>query len=130
MFGRSKLQMEHSDQEFRLDFNTMSDKRCYILTGLHKNQFDELASSLPNSEPPVRIPFKQCLGFYLIKLRMGLSIVQLSALLEPSEYQMKKIVIFIRDLLYDEFTPINLGVKAISREEIIKNHTTTMSKVC
>jgi len=61
---------------------------------------------------------------------MGLSIVQLSALLEPSEYQMKKIVIFIRDLLYDEFTPINLGVKAISREEIIKNHTTTMSKVC
>ena len=55
------------------DFETISDKSCYSLTGLQKEQLNELVSSLPNIEPPVKFSLNQCLGFYLMKLKLGLS---------------------------------------------------------
>jgi hypothetical protein len=112
------------------DFESMTDLRCYGLTGIHKEQLEELTLKFENVKPPVKLSLKHCFFFYLMKLRLGISSYRLGLIYtEPSQYQIKQIVIFIRELLFNEFTPLYLGVHAASREKLIKNHTTTMSKI-
>lgn len=111
-------------------FDTISDYRCRSLTGIHLEQLNELVSQFEDVHPPVRISVKNCIGFYLMKFHMGISTRELGQLYdEPSERQAKSLIIFVRELLYNSFTPRNLGVQVITRDRILSNHTTTKAKI-
>ena len=97
--------------ENRLDFDQIESKRCYMLTGLYINQLKDFVLSYGELKPPVKLSLLNCFGFYLMKLRLGISSNELGSLYnEPSIYQVKEIVKFCRDIMSDKFTPINLGV--------------------
>jgi len=114
-----------------LNFDLISDRRCLALTGLTVEQLHDLPSKFSNFKPPVKHPIKTCIGFYLMKLRMGLSGEELGALYGAiSIYQIREMIKFVRDLLFEELTPLYLGTKqGITRAEIIENHTTKMAQV-
>ncbi len=66
----------------------------------------------------------------MMKLKLDLSTLALGSFYsEPSEYQAKEIVKYVRIQLFENFTCLNLGTKIISREQIIRDHTSNMSKV-
>ena len=52
----------------------MSDEGCYSNNDLHKNQFNELFVLLNQFEWNFSVSLKDSLGFYLARLRLGLSI--------------------------------------------------------
>jgi len=70
------------------------------------------------------------LGFYLTRLRTGLSIKKLSHLIPIASYfQIKKMIKSIREQLSSQFVPIYLGTRTTSRREIISEHTTITAKI-
>ena len=113
-----------------LDFDSIDSNRCLKLTGLTQNDFDILTSHLEEFEPPVRLSLKNCIGFYLMRLKLGISAYELGFLYDkPSVHQVKEIVKFVRHILKEKFTPLNFGVNANYRKDIVENHTTNMAKI-
>jgi hypothetical protein len=122
--------VEVNESRCDFSFDQLSDRRCYVLTGIYPHQLDELAFQFAGVVPKVNHSIRNCIGFYLMKLRLGISLEQLGSLYNNlSVHQAKDLINFVRELLRDEFVPLNLGVSAISRDDIKQNHTTTMSKV-
>ena len=60
-----------------LDFELISDQRCMVLTGIKIDQLKELSSDFVNIKPPVKLSIINCIGFYLMKLRLGISSTEL-----------------------------------------------------
>ena len=86
-------------EKYNFSFDDINSKRCYILTGLSKDNLDDLAFQFDSVRPPVGLSIKNCIGFYLMRLRLGLSSNQLGSLYDvPSVYQVKQMVSFVRDI--------------------------------
>ena len=97
-------------------FELMSDEGCYSNTDLHKNQFNELFVLLNQFEWNFSISLKDSLGFYLARLRLGLSIYKLMNIFRFAKYStLCKLVEKIRDLLSKYFVIHNLGFDHINR---------------
>lgn len=114
-----------------LDFADITNDRCFDLTGFNKEEFFSLYYMIANykHELHTRVSIINALGFYLCKLRCGLSIKKLSALIPIASYgQIKKCIKGIRDILSNHFVDRNLGFGHITRESLIKDHTTDISK--
>jgi hypothetical protein len=128
--------IEVDNEEVKCDnypllFDNITSERCKILTGITIDQLNLLVIQFQNNIPPVRnISFKNCIGFYLMKMKLGISTHELGSLYNvPSYNQIRKIIDYIRKLFFEHFTPFNLGTRSITRENIISNHTTIMSKI-
>ncbi|CAF0753859.1 unnamed protein product [Brachionus calyciflorus] len=77
-----------------------------------------------------KVSLINALGFYLTKLRTGVSLQELSAFVPIASYdQIKRSVRQVRQIISELFTPLYLGFNSFKREGVIENHTTTMSKV-
>ena len=65
-----------------------------------------------------------------MKLRLGISNYNLGNLYdEPSQNQVDRLTVFVRELLFENFTLKNLGFNNNNRGDIIINHTTHMSRI-
>ncbi|XP_060602549.1 uncharacterized protein LOC132755673 [Ruditapes philippinarum] len=99
------------------------------LTGLNKDQFLDLSSITEEHvrNTPVRSHITT-LGIFMFKLKSGLSNKILSTLFDVSKSSIRRAVHTIRKVLVSELVPKYLGFQHISREEIIKSHTRSLSQ--
>ena len=111
-----------------LDFANIGDERCFVLTGISKNDFLDLYDHIRGFRYNGQMSTINGLGLYLTKLRTGLSIKKLSNIIPIASYnQIKRMFKNIRADLAN-FVELNLGINANTREDLIKMHTTQQSK--
>lgn len=109
-------------------FENMTSDRLYSLTGLYKNQFDDLCNVVCGKSFQ-SVNNKDAIGFYLVKYRLGLSIKKTCDIANICSYfQAKQLIIKVREVLIEKLVPLNLGFQHLSRQEIIEKHTTILSK--
>ena len=112
-----------------LDFADISDSRCMQLTGLSRSQFLELYDSIKKHKLSGTMSMINGLGFYFTRLKTGLSIRMLEALIPIAAAKQIGIAINeIRAMLSKQMVPKNLGFNHIKRSDLIMNHTTDISK--
>ena len=115
----------------RLDFDgqdTLSDNDYHTLTGLSKDQFDDLFGYVRTiNSTKVRSP-RTCLAIYLLKLRSGMSNKVLSSLFGLSKYVIRRSVKAARRSLLVSFVNEHIGFQHVSRETVINEHTRQIAK--
>ena len=104
----------------------------YNLIGLRKQQFNKLISFIPKSNvirQSTKRSVRTAIGLLLCKLRLDLSNNILSSLFEMNDKNAVSRAIdgAIKALMTD-FVPKNIRFHHINRDNIIKNHTTTIAK--
>ena len=127
---RSALESEKQIHFDRL--SSLTDTDYYNLTGLTKQQFNKLVSFIPNSNvirQSAKRSVRTAIGLLLCKLRLGLPNDVLSSLfgINDKKAVSRAIGNAIKALMAD-FVPKNIGFHRINRDNIIKNHTTTIAK--
>jgi hypothetical protein len=122
---------ERDDSLFGINFDdpSLSDHDFFVLTGLKKAQFDEVVASAGLKHSDTWSP-RNALGVLLVKLRVGLSHRELSILFRVPIKKIHTRINQTRERLIQEggFVEKNLGVKALTREELIHKHTTDVAK--
>ncbi|XP_061179571.1 uncharacterized protein LOC133188208 [Saccostrea echinata] len=115
-----------------IDFDNplgLSDTDYIHLTGLTKQQFDNLVTYLPSLRNTSVRSARTCLGLLLTKLRTGVSLKVMSSMFQiPNVQYISKAIHSARAVLMKEFVPQHLGTQHISRDEFIREHTTAFVK--
>ncbi|RNA36542.1 Vacuolar sorting-associated 13C [Brachionus plicatilis] len=115
---------------FCFDYASIEDKRCQILTGISKENFLELYNFISHVNITGNVSLINALGFYLTKLRTGVTLKELSAFTPiASNDQIKRSVRQIRNIVSELFAPLYLGFNSTTRDEILSKHTTKMSQI-
>lgn len=131
---KSVTEMQSSspiEKEKKNFIESLTNDRCYSLTGININEFNQVLDIILQSNPTwkFQISIGDGLFFYLGRLRLGLSIKKLADLLGICSYeQAKRAIVSIRNLFKGEFTKKFLGLETNTRGDIIINHTTELSK--
>lgn len=109
----------------------MPSQRVYDLTAFTSEQLFDLHDHLKDSPKRSRISLINMIGFYLSMLRQNSSFARQHAKLPIalSENQMRSAIHEIRKTIHNVFAEKYLGISQIGKDEIIKNHTTSMAKI-
>ena len=111
----------------RLDFddNDLDDDDYCNLTGLTKQNFDDLCSHVkPGSIRETKLrSVRTCIGMLLMKLKTGMSNNILATLFGISKTAIRRAVNSARVALSRDFVPFNVGFQHIFRQEVIDKHT-------
>lgn len=111
------------------DPSALDDKDYYRLTGLTKDQFNNIAQYLSVKVRSTKgRSTRVCLALLLIKLRTGISNAILSTLFGIEKRRVGRAIMIARTVLMSSFVPHYLGIGHISPESVIKDHTTSMAK--
>lgn len=102
----------------------LTSEDYFNLTGLNKQQCQDLASSLSSLHSSKVRSIRTCIASCLMKLRTGLSNKVISVLLGLEEAQIQRCITSIRKALMNDFVPLYLGVEHISHNEFCRSHTT------
>jgi hypothetical protein len=120
----------HDDLSFGINFEdeSLHDEDYWALTGLKKADFRILVHELKlrgRSWSP-----QNSLGVFMMKLRMGISHRELSVLFKVSVRRIHKRIAHTREafLRVNGFVDRNLGPNHISRDQIIRDHTTIIAR--
>jgi hypothetical protein len=110
--------------------NNLIEERFKNLLGISSEDFSVIYSFIKDCNWHMKnVSLKDGLFFYLAKLRLGLSIQKLIALIPIcSSIQAYRLVEKIRQMLVDKFVNKYLGLNHITRGNININHTTNLSK--
>lgn len=114
-----------------LDFDNeyaLTDEDYEHLTGLTKEQFRTLCSSIPDSYSTYERSIRKILGIYLTKLKTANSNRVLATLFKCSSSTISRYCSQARRALDLHFKPRYFGFEHISREEVIAQHTRTLAK--
>ena len=117
-----------SEKSSKLDFNdtvSLRDTDYLKLTGLSKVQFNEVHICMTSVRSTLARSTRTALAVLLVKLRAGLSSPVLSTLFGINKRTCGKTIHEARSALTTYFVPKYLGFGHISRDEIIKSHTST-----
>ena len=127
-FAKSLLEKSESQ---RIDFDQphlLSDNDYYTLTGLTEEQFNDLVSGI-SFERKRKYSVRQSVGILLTKLRTGVSSSTLKTIFNINTSRgVCKIIRKARKALVSQFVPKFLGFNHISRESVIKDHTTIFAR--
>lgn len=106
----------------------MSDDDYFAMTGLLKEQFDNMVTYLSSLRSTVNRSIRTCLAIFLVKMRTGLSNRILAILfgLKPSHIQ--RAVHATRISLMSNFVPSNIGFQHISHDDFCSQHTTPLAR--
>lgn len=108
----------------------LTSEDYFTLTGLNKEQFQDLSSSLRSLHNSKVRSIRTCIASCLMKLRTGLSNKVISVLLGLEEAQIQRSIASVRKALMNDFVPLHLGFEHISHDEFCRRHTTeTASKL-
>ncbi|XP_053380497.1 uncharacterized protein LOC123526886 [Mercenaria mercenaria] len=107
--------------------SSMTDDSYFALTGLNKNDFQDLLLSINLYNTEVRSA-RTCLAVFLMKLRTGVSNRVLASLFNLSRAQVQGIINAAADSLLRYFVPVNLGFNHISHSDFVERHTTPLAK--
>lgn len=102
----------------------LTSEDYFNLTGLNKQQCQDLASSLSSLHSSKVRSIRTCIASCLMKLRTGLSNKVISVLLGLEEAQIQRCITSVRKALMNDFVPLYLGFEHISHNEFCRSHTT------
>ncbi|CAF1406797.1 unnamed protein product [Didymodactylos carnosus] len=125
-----------SNQNPPLNYNdddtSMSDANYHVLTGLTRDQFNDLCSEIPPSalrHTDIRSP-RTAIVCLLVKLRLGLSHQTLCTLFSGEDKRkMTRILDSGCTAITRYFVPKHLGFDHIERQKVIDNHTRPLAKI-
>ena len=113
------------------DDTLMASDQYFTLTGISKENFDDLCSRIPAAslkQSDLRSA-RQSIGCLLVKLRLGLSNQTLGTLFcLPNKRAVSRIVDSTRTALMEHFVPNYLGFGHLSRRDLIDTHTRPLVK--
>lgn len=115
----------------RLNFDIpafLSDEDYETLTGITKDQFNDLVTYLEDIRNTEIRSKRTCLGVFLTKLRTGLSNKVLGVLHGLTAAQVQRTVTTTRQCLMSSFVPSNLGFSHLSHEDFATLHCTETAK--
>ncbi|XP_062610716.1 uncharacterized protein LOC134272508 [Saccostrea cucullata] len=115
----------------RLDFEnplSLSDEDYYYFTGLSKNQFFEVLSSLTSLRNTSVRSKRTCLAILLVILRTGLSNNLLAVLFSLKKSQIQRSIHAAKNALIQDYVPKNLGFQHIDHDTFAQQHTTPLAK--
>jgi hypothetical protein len=96
-------------------FDQISEETTIDLIGITKIQFIDMFESSNPNEWLHTVDYKNCLGFFLARLRLGLSVKKLLSLIPLAPYKnLLKIINEVRSIL-DGFVNENLGFSHLTR---------------
>jgi hypothetical protein len=124
--------MNHGrDSKFSFDDESLNDSQYWSLTGVSKSQFEDLLEHVGKRiRTSGNRSKRDVLGVFLMKLRTGMSHSEIASLFRMSIKTIHNCVRSSRQafLAKGGFVEQNIGVKHTSRENLIRNHTTTFAK--
>ncbi|CAF3025401.1 unnamed protein product, partial [Rotaria sp. Silwood2] len=109
---------------------TMSDIDCYNLTGISKLNFEHLIELLADSniKHSSNRSFRNAVGLFLTKLRLGLSNKVLTTIFQFSNPEaVSRTLAAVRQAMLSNFVPRYLGFNHISRQSVIHNHSSPLA---
>ncbi|CAF2624748.1 unnamed protein product [Rotaria sp. Silwood2] len=110
----------------------MSDSNYHVLTGLTREQFNDLCSEIPPSalrDTDIRTP-RTAIACLLVKLRLGLSHQALCTLFSVEDKRkMSRILDSACTAIKRYFVPKHLGFSHIERQKVIDIHTRPLAKI-
>ena len=124
--------LKHSPPlNFDDDGTFMSDKNCHVLTGLTRDQFNDLCTYIPSTAlrtTDVRTP-RMAVASLLVKLRLGVSHDTLCTLFGVDDKRrVSRILESANNALTQYFVPKYLGFHRITREQVLKQHTRPLAQ--
>ena len=103
-----------------------------MLTGLTRDQFNNLCSEIPPSalrHTNIRTP-RTAIACLLVKLRLGLSHQTLCTLFSVEDKRkMSRILDSACTVITNYFVPKHLGFDHIERQQVVENHTRPLAKI-
>jgi hypothetical protein len=122
---------DRASLNFDDDEEPMSDENYHVLTGLTRDQFNDLFSYIPPSSlrhSDIRTP-RMAIAVLLVKLRLGLSHQALCTLFGLEEKkQISRILDSASSALTQYFVPKHLGFGHITRIDVIQKHTRPLAQ--
>ncbi|CAF4392192.1 unnamed protein product [Rotaria sp. Silwood2] len=109
---------------------SMSESDCYNLTGISKANFEHLIKLLADSniKNSSNRSFRNAVGLFLTKLRLGISNKVLTTIFQFSNSQaVSRTLAAVRQAMLTHFVPHYLGFNHISRQEVIDNHSSPLA---
>ncbi|CAF4032731.1 unnamed protein product [Rotaria sp. Silwood1] len=133
-YRRLQSMLDEANRRSAIDFDDLyrlTDEPYFILTGITKNNFLDLCSSIPSTSlrQSESRSANQAVSCLLVKLRLGLSHEVLATLFSlPDKKTFSRILESARKALMAHFVPKHLGFEHISRQDVIANHTRPLAK--
>ncbi|CAF1651366.1 unnamed protein product, partial [Adineta ricciae] len=110
------------------DPTSLNDDAYYNLTGLEKDQFDNLLSTLTSMRNSYVRSIRVGLALFLVKMRLGVSNRVLSFLFHMKNKRVvSRIVHAIAEGLLKNFVPKHLGFQHIDRRTVLNCHQTLIA---
>jgi hypothetical protein len=112
-----------------IDFDNITDPDCAALTGLSREQFEDLFHHLADKikSTPSRSP-KTSVGLFLLKLKTGLSNKLLSTIFRIGKSSICRAIITVRQAMLRGFVPLYLGLESVTRDKLITEHTRPLTQ--
>ena len=130
----SKFQQLFENEKRRFNFDDprgLTDDEYHLLTSLSKDDFNELigiisSASIRNSS---NRSIRTAIGIYLCKLYLGLSNRLLAYMFQlPDKRTVSETINSARQAIFKNFVPYNLGLKHVTRQDVIDRHTPTIAQ--
>ena len=124
---------DHYNSIRYFDFDSpfaMSEIDCYNLTGISKSNFENLIKLLVNSniKHSSNRSLRNAVGLFLTKLRLGISNKVLTTIFQFSNPKaVSRTLTAVRQAMLTHFVPYYLGFNHISRQEVIRNHSSPLA---
>ena len=139
IFDEMKEELKNKDskidelnQNAPLNFDEVSDVNYRVLTGMTRDQFNNLCSEIPPSplrHTDTRTP-RTAIACLLVKLRLALTHQTLCTLFSVEDKRkMSKILNSSCTLITKYFVPKHLGFDHIERQQVVENHTRPLAKI-
>lgn len=106
----------------------LSDSVCYSLTGITKENFEDIVSHLSTLRNSSVRTINTCVAILLTKLRTGLLNHLLGVIFSLSKDQIQRCIHSGRNCLMKDFVPLHIGFQHISHEDFVSRHITPLSK--
>jgi hypothetical protein len=121
----------HNEQSrIDCDSDTALSSSDYVnLTGISKENFDELHTYIKEHirNTPARST-KTSLGIFLFKMKADISKKVISTIFNISRSSLARAISSVRQALMQTFVSQNLGLRHITREDVIRNHTRPLAQ--
>ena len=121
----------HNEQSrIHFDSDTALSSSDYVnLTEISKENSDELHTYIKEHihNTPARST-KTSLGIFLFKMKAGISNKVISTIFNISRSSLTRAISSVRQALMQTFVSQNLGLRHITREDVIRNHTRPLAQ--
>ena len=129
LLSRLKSRAISSSTRGKIDFDVICEENHHTLLGIFKDSLNDLTYLIISVRKTRNRSIKNAIGVLLFKLKSGLSNGLLATLCGlSSRRQVAEIVKRARVALVRDFVPLNVGFNHLTREHIIDNLTTDISK--